>query len=159
MRLADLSLPPDRCFRITRQRYADLTGEGARLVGGRWNSAGRPAVYLAEAPSLAILETVVHLDLDRETLPPDYVLIEVDFQGLTEEADWLEEGPNVPPSDQDCRSLGDSFLASGKALALRVPSVIAPMSRNLIVNPAHPLAAKAHIHAVTPFAFDRRLLE
>ena len=159
MRLADLSLPPDRCFRIARRRYADLTGEGARLVGGRWNSAGRPAVYLAEVPALAVLETVVHLDLHDEILPADYMLVEVDFQELGNAADWLHEGPTFPPGDQDCRATGDAFLELGRALALRVPSVIAPMSRNVIVNPAHPLASKVRIHSVAPFAFDRRLLE
>ena len=157
MRLAELSLPPDRCFRLARRPYADLSGEGARLVGGRWNSPGRSAVYLAEVPALAVLETVVHLDLSPETLPSNYVIIEVDFQNLGG-GEWLEEGPSVPPSDQECRAVGDEFLDDRRRLALRVPSVLAPMSRNLILNPAHPLAAKVRIERVSPFAFDRRLL-
>ena len=38
---------PKSAFRVTRLPYADLSGEGARRVGGRWNSAGRAALYLA----------------------------------------------------------------------------------------------------------------
>lgn len=158
MRLAELSLPPERCFRIARRRYADLSGEGARLVGGRWNSPGRAAVYLAEVPALAVLETVVHLDLTPETLPADFALIEVDFQDLGD-ATWLQEGPATAPADDDCRGAGDAFLAARRYLAMRVPSVLAPLSRNLIVNAAHPLAAKVRIHRILPFAFDSRLVE
>ena len=39
----------------------DLSGTGARLTGGRWNSPGRAVVYTSTSMSLAVLETVVHL--------------------------------------------------------------------------------------------------
>lgn len=158
-RLSDLSLPPDTCFRATRRRYADLAGEGARLVGGRWNSPGRAAVYLAEAAALAVLETLVHLDLNPGTIPDDYVIMEVDCTALSNTPNWLEAGPDFPPADEACKAMGDDFLSSGRALAARVPSVIVPFCRNLILNPAHHLAAAVKIRAVHSFAFDRRLLE
>jgi len=60
-------------WRITRQLYDPLDGEGARRVGGRWNSAGRPVVYTAGSQSLAILEALIHLETDL--LPRDYMLI------------------------------------------------------------------------------------
>jgi RES domain-containing protein len=158
IRRSGSTLQPERCFRSTRRPYADLKGEGARLVGGRWNSPGRAAVYLAEEPALAVLETLVHLDLDPDTIPVDYVLMNVDLAELATTSDWLEEGPATAPSDVECRALGDSFLESGRALALRVPSVIVALSCNLVLNPAHPLIARVRIHSIEPFAFDRRLL-
>ena len=34
---------------------------GARLYGGRWNTEGRNALYLASSRSLAILESLAHI--------------------------------------------------------------------------------------------------
>lgn len=151
--------PPEICFRITRRPYADLAGEGARLVGGRWNSPLIPAVYLAEEPALAVLETLVHLDLPLELIPKDYVLMQVRFESsLPADGAWLEELPTLPPNDDACRRAGDEFLRSRRALALRVPSVIVPLSRNIILNPLHPMIDQVTVQAVEEFAFDRRLL-
>jgi RES domain-containing protein len=36
----------------------DLSGNGARITGGRWNSKGVPVVYSASNIALATLETV-----------------------------------------------------------------------------------------------------
>ncbi len=69
-------------WRICRRPFADLSGEGARLYGGRWNSPGRPLIYAAETAALAVLEVRVHLDLDWYTLPDDYVLASIDIGSL-----------------------------------------------------------------------------
>ncbi|MBK8348315.1 MAG: RES family NAD+ phosphorylase [Saprospiraceae bacterium] len=62
-------------YRITREKYAaDLTGEGARLYGGRWNRPGVAALYTSEARSLAILELLVHFN-SAEALKMKYVFI------------------------------------------------------------------------------------
>ena len=68
-------------WRLCRRQHADLTGHGARVFGGRWNSPGRPVVYLAEHPALAALEVRVHLDLPFELIPADYVLMRVAMPG------------------------------------------------------------------------------
>lgn len=129
------------------------------MVGGRWNSPRIPALYLAEEPALAVLETLVHLDLPPDLVPPDYVMMHLSFaDGLPGDGSWLEDGPEVPPDDDECRKLGDDFLRSGRAVALRVPSVIAPFSRNVILNPAHPMIARVAVQMIDDFAFDRRLL-
>jgi RES domain-containing protein len=157
-REGDAARPPRQAYRITRRPCADLSGEGARLVGGRWNSPGQAALYLAESRALAILETLVHLDLDRDLVPRDYIIMEVDLSALAEAQAWLAEGPAVAPSDADCRTIGDAFLAASRALALQVPSIIVPQASNYVLNPAHPLSAKLSIMSIEPFAFDRRLL-
>ena len=154
---ADLK-PPKLAFRLTRRRYADLSGEGARLVGDRWNSPGWAALYLAESRALAVLEVLVHLDLDERTMPDDYVIMAVDFSALKGMSNWVEQGPSAPPSDLECRAIGDAFLASARALALRVPSIIVPASSNFVLNPAHPLIDKLKIGGLEPFAFNQRLL-
>jgi RES domain-containing protein len=68
-----------KAWRITKQRHARtaFSGEGARLYGGRWNSAGVPVAYVAESQSLAVLQLLVHLD--APALLEKYVFLEVDF--------------------------------------------------------------------------------
>ncbi len=58
-------------FRLYRRQYGDpLSGQGAAIRGGRWNSPGTALVYTAANRSLAMAEVLVHLSL--ATLPQDY---------------------------------------------------------------------------------------
>ena len=136
-------------WRICRRPFADLSGKGARLYGGRWNSPGRPLIYTAEAAALAVLEVRVHLDLDWDTLPDDYVLVSIDLGALVPEAI-----ANLPA---DPRAMGDAWLRSGRSALLRVPSQIVPESHNVLINPAHADASSITIGSIRSFAFDRRL--
>jgi RES domain-containing protein len=53
--LAPLTLTLWRMLQIRYQR-GPLSGEGARLHGGRWNRADQPALYLACDPATAVAE-------------------------------------------------------------------------------------------------------
>ena len=136
-------------WRLCRRPYADLSGEGARLWGGRWNAPGRPVAYLADHPALAVLEVRVHLDLPLELLPDDYVLMRV---RLPDAAPSVVA--DVPP---DPAATGDAWLRAGESVTLRVPSVLVPFAHNLLINPRHVRAADAAILGTTPFRFDARL--
>jgi len=136
-------------WRVCRRPFANLSGEGARLYGGRWNSPGRPMVYAAESAALSVLEVRVHLDLDWRVLPDDYVLMAIDTGDLL--AETLAETPVDP------RAVGDAWLASGRSALLRTPSFIVPESANVLVNPAHRDAARLAVASIKPFAFDARL--
>lgn len=136
-------------WRICRKAHADLSGVGARLYGGRWNSPGLPMVYAAATAELAVLEVRVHLDLPPDLLPDDYVLMEIDLAGLAvEEAANLPENPAV---------FSDAWLRERRTPVLRVPSFILPEACNLLLNPAHPEAGGARLVGMRDFAFDRRL--
>lgn len=137
-----------RLWRVARAAFADLSGEGARLYGGRWNSPGRPVVYTAENPALAILEVRVHLDLAPELIPDDYVLIEIETGAASVSE---SEDPQEP------RSLGDAWLGAGQTALLKVPSFIAPRSANVLINPHHRDAVAIEIVGTQQFDFDRRL--
>lgn len=136
-------------WRICRRPFADLSGEGARLYGGRWNSAGRPVVYTADTAALAVLEVRVHLDLDWDLLPDDYVLMAIDLGSLP-----VEELADIPA---DPKAAGDAWLHSNRTALLRVPSAIIPESANILINPQHPDAHAIVPGAIRPFAFDPRL--
>ena len=141
-----------RAWRLARRPYADLSGEGARRAGGRWNSPGLPLVYLAAEASLALLEVRVHLDLPLDMLPDDYIYLEVEL------GDLPIEDAGLGASADECRQAGDEWLASLRTPLMRVPSAIVPHSRNILLNPRHPAAA-ASIAATYPCVFDPRLWE
>src|SRR5690606_37366388 len=115
---------------------------------GRWNSPGRSMVYAASSSALAVLEVRVHLDLPPDLIPADYRLMKIDLAGLT-----VETVPDLP---QEPRAFGDRWLAERRSPVLAVPSVVAPESTNLLVNPLHPEGA-GHVVSTQPFTFDPRL--
>lgn len=135
-------------WRICRATFADLSGEGARRFGGRWNSSGKPLIYAAEAAALAVLEVRVHLDLTPDLLPDDYQLIGIDTGDAALEA--IDAIPDDP------QAAGDDWLRRGSSAVLRVPSSIVPESANLLLNPRHP-AADFRIASRRAFRFDSRL--
>jgi len=142
-----------KVYRLARAPFVALDGEGARLYGGRWNSPGRPLVYAAASPSLAVLEILVHLDLPPELVPSDYRLLTIEVPDDLPLA-RLEALPADPAA---CRAAGDAFLQDGARAALSVPSAVVPQERNLLINPAHPLAAGVRTIQNEPFAIDARL--
>lgn len=141
-------------YRIAKAAFCDLNGEGARLYGGRWNSPGRPMIYTASAPSLALLELLVHLDLDLALLPDDYRLLAIDVPDAPE----IETHSVTSTDALACTVIGDEFLRRGKALALSVPSAIVPQERNLLINPYHPQAPAVRVVSNEAFPIDPRLL-
>ncbi len=150
-----------RLWRISN--HADLSGEGGRLAAGRWNYLGRRVVYLAEHPALALLETLVHLELDAEDLPDRYRLLTVeapDDVSIAElsagqlDRDW----PDWRSNAETTRSLAEGFFADAQHALLRMPSALVPEARNAMLNPAHPDARQFRIVSDVSAAFDPRLL-
>jgi RES domain-containing protein len=147
-------------YRIAKCSYAkDLSGEGARLYGGRWNSEGNRATYLASSRSLAVLEVLVHLP--PLMIPDDFCLVEIEVPDnrITEIA--MDQ---LPPNWQDIspplalKKIGDEFLKKQEHLLLKVPSSIVPAEFNYLVNPAHPGMKKVKVLRMQPFSFDERLI-
>lgn len=150
--------------RIQKRQFVDtvLTGEGARLNGGRWNPPGTPLLYTSATPELALLETLVHLDgTPLRDLPP-FVRVTIQIPDAIEEIE-----PNELPVGWQRTRFPDSlpFFLLPKlhpaypALAFSVPSVVLPdsPSRNLLINPLHPLIRQVRVVEVLPHLFDERL--
>lgn len=138
-------------WRLSRRLHADLSGEGARLAGGRWNSPGRPMVYCAQDASLAMLEIRVHLDLPFELLPSDYVYSAIEIGDLA-----IEEA-ELPETMRESRAIGDNWLRDCRTPLLRVPSAIVPLGHNILINPLHPEAREIAVSGEYPCVFDPRL--
>jgi RES domain-containing protein len=146
-------------YRITRTNYANLSGDGARLYGGRWNNEGKPMVYLASSRSLAVLEALAHLTLTN--IPDDYcmMVIEVPDKAETElDIKILPSQWHEYPEPNILKQIGNRFLIEKKHLLLKVPSAIVKEEYNYLLNPLHRDADKVKIISKQPFSFDSRLL-
>jgi|HubBroStandDraft_6_1064221.scaffolds.fasta_scaffold472013_2 RES domain-containing protein len=142
--------------------HADLSGEGGRRVAGRWHERGRPAVYLAEHAALALLETLVHLEIDPEDLPSHYQLLTVDVPDDVAVEDLAEAELAARIVDwrgapQETRKLTRAWFRERRTALLRVPSVIVPDAYNYLLNPLHPEAARSAVVARQAVQFDARL--
>ncbi len=145
-------------YRLAKQAFAVLDGEGARLYGGRWNSPGVPMVYSSPSLALAAIELFVHLEPNQQ--PDDLVSIAAQLpEG--EPAQRLE--PNrLPPnwwSDdfEPLRVIGDRWIREGSSLAIEVPSAALQVEWNVLVNPLHPAVPQIKIELPQPFHFDARM--
>ena len=138
--------------------YEALDGIGAFRGGGRWNSPGRYAVYLAESPAGAMLETLVHLPQDESAWPDRYKLLRVEVRVDAGPSDILTPKGVWQEHLSETQKIGDAWLQErGSALA-RVPSAILPFTWNYLLNPNHPDAANAKVVEATQHLYDPRLL-
>lgn len=149
-----------RVWRVVQTRYADaaFSGEGARLYGGRWSSAGRAVVYVAEHPGLAALEVLVHA-IPQQQLRAEFCLIDALVPPeLIDPTPDLPDGWAADPAGEASQGVGDRWLADPlSGPALRVPSAVVPHSSNFLLNPRHPRFAEVKVGPPQPFRFDPRL--
>ena len=126
-------------WRITTARFARsaISGEGARLYGGRWTPKGLPVVYTAANQSLAMLEMLVQ----DQPLRARYVMVEARIPGAVTidrvsfddlPSDWREIGAR-----QKLQAIGAEWARKRKAAVLTVPSAIVPSESHDLLNPLH----------------------
>lgn len=149
-----------KLYRLTKSKYSrDLSGKGAEIGGGRWNSKGTSMLYTSQSIALATTEIAVHVPLG--ILPKGYVVItfEVPNSIITEElqenklpSDWK----SIPHS-HSTQIIGDEFIMSKKALILKVPSVVVQGDFNYLINPNHQDINMVSIVTIQQYEFDGRL--
>ena len=146
-------------WRVVKRRYASkaFDGEGARISGGRWNSAGHAVVYTSATTSLGLLEILVHT---KARLRSFYFAVPVIF-----DADLVEtvEPERLPvdwrslPAPFSLKRIGDEWVVSLRSCILEVPSVVVPHESNFILNPGHPDFASLEIREPITLEIDSRI--
>ena len=58
--------------------HSTLEGRGGLLASARWHTEGRPIVYFAESPPSALVERLVHLELNPARFPKSYRLLQAE---------------------------------------------------------------------------------
>jgi RES domain-containing protein len=146
-------------WRVVKRAHAATAfdGKAAERYGGRWNSPGRRAVYASATKSLALLEVLVHLDVGRPL--PKFVAFTFEVDAKLVEVLAPRRLPRSWRTTQGLpltQRLGDEWLASGRSLALAVPSIVVPEERNYVLNTAHPAFAKLTVGSPVRFVLDPR---
>lgn len=137
-------------YRISRQEFSDdLTGNGAKLYGGRWNEKGTPVLYTCEFKSLTVLEMLVHTP--KAFKPPKYVILTIEIpEKLISEIKTFRES-DLPINWDNLiapklvGTWGTKKIIHKKLLGFRVPSVLLKSEHNIVLNPAHPSFSKIKI--------------
>ncbi len=138
--------------------YASLSGDGGLHYSGRWHTKGRRIVYLAESPAGALIETLVHLELDETRLPRSYKLLEIKVpDSVTIEIIRMPAGQRWKSRMDATQRAGDQWLQSGNTALARVPSAIAPNTWNVLLNPDHPDARHIQVVKAVTAEYDLRL--
>lgn len=141
--------------------HANLEGRGGLFASARWHTLGRPIVYLAETPSGALTEVLVHLELDPDNMPDSYKLLKLE---APDDVSLRRLKPSDLPSNWKgnlliTRNIGDEWLAAGATALLKVPSAIVPETFNVLLNPQHPDAPKIRVVWHRKYPWDKRLFE
>ncbi len=139
----------------------DLSGDGAKAHGGRWNSKGVAALYASTSISLATLETLAHMGegiairnafLVQITVPAGIWKLREMIEAKDLPVTWSAEPPGMTTIN-----FGDQWLSGATSPLLLVPSVIIPEEFNVLINPAHAKTKRLSANAVRQFVYDPRL--
>jgi len=146
-------------YRFTLSKFShDISGEGAKRYGGRWNSKGKAVVYTSTSISLSLLELLIHSVSYDEIKANELMIIYTNIDQLKQltaaqlKISWKEDVGY-------CRYIGDEFLESQSSLLMKFPSAIIPEEFNILINPGHKDFTKVKMKAVTTFQFDARLFK
>jgi RES domain-containing protein len=146
------------CYRIGDPdgMYPIFDATASRLYPGRWNTPASPMIYASEHYSTAMLEKLVH---GSGQLPPNQHFIRITvphgaaYEILNTAAlpDWYVEAGTVS------KGYGEAWQRGKRSLILIVPSVVARIESNILINPEHPEFPKIETSLHQPVWWDKRL--
>ncbi len=149
-----------KVYRLALTQYCDLSGEGAKIYGGRWNLPGYPAIYAGASISASLLE---RLTIDSELLSSErHIRYSVMEFSIPESLIFFPTKEDLPldwnqiPAVRSSMEFGTNLLKSG-ILCFGVPSVVDPSSLNFVINP---LSEKFHTleYGIYRLELDKRIL-
>ena len=147
----------------------DLSGNGAAIAGGRWNSPGKSFIYTSSTLSLACLEVLVHIR--DPSLVPEYDYCRIDIPDDSLEQWPFEAGDAryqaILKSEMLSREIADRWLDGSSNLSLwerfrpvlEVPSAVVRQEWNYLINPRHPRYFEVEWSPPSRFEFEPRLLD
>lgn len=148
---------PLRAYRIGDREggYPVYSGDGSRENEGRWNALGQDMIYAAEHYSTAMLEKLVR----TVEMPSNQYFVEIEIPaGVSYEVVTRDLLPGWHDEDAViARTFGSAWFDACRSAILIVPSVVARVDRNVLINPNHGDAPRIDVGLETPVHWDRRL--
>jgi len=140
-----------------RFRSTAFTGAGGLHAAGRWNHLGVPIVCTSTSRALAALEFFVNLEPNEA---PEDLLIAA--ASVPDDAIEILDLKLLPSgwrrlNNKTCRDLGSAWAATGRSVALRVPSAVVAGDSNRLLNPRHPDFHRVQLEPPKPFRYDPRM--
>lgn len=136
--------------------YPIFDATGSTISTGRWNDAQTPVIYASEHYSTAMLEKLAHLG---GLMPPNQHFIEIELpRGLSFTRITKDTLPDWASADQaTARQYGTAWARACDTAILIVPSYVARMERNIVINPRHEAFSSIQYSLPTPIWWDERL--
>ena len=140
--------------------HASLAGDGGLRASGRWHTRGKRVVYCAENPAAALLEILVHFEIEIGDLPARYRLLKVNVPDdlQVDRVSPTDLGSDGIDDALATRAIGDTRLTRATTPLLAVPYTVVPETSNILLNPAHPDAKRIVIVQLTDHVIDPRLV-
>ncbi|MCH9806487.1 MAG: RES domain-containing protein [Alphaproteobacteria bacterium] len=141
-----------------RGSYPIFSAAGSLRRLGRWHRKGQAVIYAAEHYSTALLERLVHYS---GGLPAGQHYVEIEIPaGTSYEVVTTESCPGwYRKNGREARAVGSAWIEERRSAILIVPSVIARIEKNIVINPAHPQATGITAGLEKPVTWDRRLFD
>jgi len=129
---------------------------GSKLYPGRWNTPASPMLYSSEHYSTAMLEKLVH---GSGCLPPNQHFVEITIpNGVSYEVVTAATLPGWEAIDgRISKAFGEAWQHAKRSLLLFVPSVVARLENNILINPDHPEFGQVTHGLHQPVWWDERL--
>ena len=148
---------------LTAFRIGDPTGAypifdaaGSRLYPGRWNTRRSPMIYASRHYCTAMLEKLAAGSGD---LPANQHFVEIVIDaGVSYEVFSRAHHPGWDsPAASIAKAYGEAWRLAGRSAILLVPSYVARMEENVLINPDHADFPRIRPSLATPVWWDERL--
>ncbi|MFI4985904.1 MAG: RES family NAD+ phosphorylase [Alphaproteobacteria bacterium] len=155
--MASRSEGPLLGHRIGDSRFPLFSAAGSLGRPGRWHSGRLPVIYAAASFAGAMLERLAQVGTDALPLFTASIIIRIP-RGVAIEIALETDVPGWDaPDKRASRAFGERWLRERRTAVLTVPSVVARLERNLLINPAHPDFEAITATEPVPVIWDARL--
>lgn len=146
-------------YRVGRTKFSeDLTGEGARLHGGRWNHKLTPCIYTSESRALAVLEYTVNVNIDDIPRALSITTFEITNEQILElSTSQLPGNWRASPTPPSSKDFGTRILQEANYAIIKIPSAVITEEYNFLLNPNNKKGIKFKILELADFVYDVRI--
>lgn len=142
---------------VANNKYPIFDGSGSLLYPGRWNSSACRVIYCSQHYSTALLEKLVHSNTGK--IPTGQQWIEISIPAGTS---YEVVTPHSlrgwdSPSQKQSKRFGDRWVKQQRSAILIVPSIVARVDCNILINEAHAEFRRMTTSLNQPVIWDSRL--